>query len=175
MLLKLSQSGFLKLRYFTIALVFLSFSGNATEALELTWESLRPVENILQKKLNRSESNEPELSSPSVGGLPSDAVVPELDGKRVRIPAFVVPLDGDNESLTEMLLVPYFGACVHVPAPPPNQIIYIESDKAVDVSKLDLYDPVWAVGTLRTESTQHEIAQIGYRMDIERLEPYVQR
>ncbi|MGL4829805.1 MAG: DUF3299 domain-containing protein, partial [Vibrio sp.] len=48
----------------------------------------------------------------------------ELNGSRVKIPGFVIPLEGDDQKVTEFLLVPYFGACIHVPPPPPNQIIY---------------------------------------------------
>ena len=71
-----------------------------------------------------------------------------------------------------MLLVPYFGACIHVPPPPPNQIIYINSEEALNISKLDLYQPVWATGTIKTESVQHELAEVGYQMEIEKLTPY---
>ncbi|MEM7257157.1 MAG: DUF3299 domain-containing protein [Pseudomonadota bacterium] len=145
---------------------------NAAKPLELMWEDLMPANNVFSFS-DDTQSNEPALSSHVFGVQQTGAVVPELNGKRVKIPAFVVPLDGDEDSLTELLLVPYFGACIHVPPPPSNQIIYYNSEKSsVDVESLDLYRPVWATGTLITEETAHDLAQIGYRMDIEFLEEY---
>ena len=57
----------------------------------------------------------------------SAPVVGELDGQRIRLPGFVVPLDFEGTETSEFLLVPYFGACIHVPPPPSNQIVYVET------------------------------------------------
>ena len=137
----------------------------------IMWDDLQPASN----DLDRQSANEPPLShgqqSPLQAQMSGD-VVPELDGKRVKLPAYVVPLDGDQTSLTEMLLVPYFGACVHVPPPPPNQIVHIQSEDGVAIGDLDLYNPVWATGIIRTEALSHEIAEIGYRMEVEELTVY---
>lgn len=143
----------------------------ASEPREIAWEDLVPKDEA--NKLNQPPSNEPPLSHNTFGIQQSGTVVPELNGERVKLPAFVVPLDGDENALTELLLVPYFGACIHVPPPPSNQIVYFNSEKEpVDVENLDLYMPVWATGTLMTEDTDHELAQIGYRMEIEYFEEY---
>jgi len=151
---------------------FFSANTHAEETLQLMWDDLQPRLNPLDES-KRDAGSPPPIANHSVMGTQQPGeVVPELDGKRVRIPAFVVPLDGTREALTEMLLVPYFGACVHVPPPPPNQIIYIQDADGVPVEKLDLYRPVWATGTLTTETTDHELAQIGYRMTVEKLAVY---
>lgn len=143
----------------------------AAEPRELTWEDLVPRSEL--NALNQSQGNVPLLSHNTFGVQQTGSVVPELNGERVRLPAFVVPLDGDENRLTELLLVPYFGACIHVPPPPSNQIVYFSSDKKpVDVEEFDLYMPVWATGTLITEGTDHALAQIGYRMEIEYFEEY---
>ena len=63
-------------------------------------------------------------------------MVKELDGKRVRIGGYVVPLDFEATNVKEFLLVPFVGACIHVPPPPPNQIIYVKSAKGFDVAGL---------------------------------------
>jgi len=143
---------------------------------ELTWEDLIPKSNTLFKFSDKTEtpidhsSNEPQTSLPRSPS--STAVVEELNGKRVKIPAFIVPLDGDQNTLTELLLVPYFGACIHVPPPPPNQLIYSENTDGISVKKIDLYEPVWATGIIKTEATQNELAEVGYVMEIEELEKY---
>ena len=60
--------------------------------------------------------------------LVSTNIVPEMNGQAVRIPGFIVPLEfNDDEDVTQFFLVPFFGACIHVPPPPPNQIILVNS------------------------------------------------
>jgi len=72
-------------------------------------------------------------------------VVSDLDGMNVRIPGYIVPLDFSAEAKhTEFLLVPYFGACLHTPPPPPNQIIFVNAEPAAEVA--NIYEPFWAGG-----------------------------
>ena len=98
-------------------------------------------------------------------------VVDSLDGKRIRIPAYVTPLDFDGSlRLKEFLLVPYLGACIHTPPPPANQIVFGEVPKAIELD--NLYEPVWATGVIRTETVQSELAETGYRLEIESVTPY---
>ncbi|GAB3027216.1 DUF3299 domain-containing protein [Bowmanella dokdonensis] len=97
-------------------------------------------------------------------------VVQALDGQEVRIPGFVVPLEGDEDTLTEFLLVPYFGACIHVPPPPPNQIVHV---KFADGAPVDnLFDAVWITGKLSTQGWTGDIATVGYTMQGIKVEPY---
>ena len=63
------------------------------------------------------------------GGDQPPRVVAELNGKRVRIGGYVVPLDFEATTIKEFLLVPFVGACIHVPPPPANQIVYVKADK----------------------------------------------
>ncbi|MFV0574608.1 MAG: DUF3299 domain-containing protein [Vibrio sp.] len=88
------------------------------------------------------------------------AVRNDLNGHTVKIPGFIIPLEGDENTVTEFLLVPYFGACIHVPPPPPNQIIYVKSPKGTQMKKL--WDVVYVVGTLKTESVSVDLASTGY-------------
>ncbi|WP_232842775.1 DUF3299 domain-containing protein [Psychrosphaera ytuae] len=97
-------------------------------------------------------------------------VVEELDGKTIKIPGFVVPLEGDDEVVTEFLLVPYFGACVHVPPPPSNQIIHVTMEKGAPASAF--YDPIWITGTISTETWKGDLAQVGYKMKGLEVAPY---
>lgn len=94
----------------------------------------------------------------------------ELNGSTVKIPGFVIPLEGDANMVTEFLLVPYFGACIHVPPPPPNQIIYVKFPKGAPVQ--ELWDVVYVIGTLKTETMSHELAETGYVIEGTELAPY---
>jgi hypothetical protein len=97
-------------------------------------------------------------------------IVADLNGKQVKIPGFVVPLEGDGEAITEFLLVPYFGACIHVPPPPPNQIVYVTFSTAVPID--NLYDAVWVTGTLSTEGWRGDLATVGYTLQGIEVSPF---
>lgn len=96
------------------------------------------------------------------------AVVKELDGERVRIGGYVVALDFDATKVKEFLLVPFVGACIHVPPPPPNQIIYVKAAEGFEVS--GQFDPVYVTGTLKTARQFTGLAATGYTMEAERVE-----
>ncbi len=98
-------------------------------------------------------------------------VVPELDGQRVKLPGFVVPVNYDEKNVSEFLLVPYFGACIHTPPPPANQIVHVTTG-GYGPSPEQLWDPVWVVGTMRTEHVSSELGEAGYRMEALSIEPY---
>lgn len=95
----------------------------------------------------------------------------KLEGKVVRIPGFVVPLDDFQEEGAEFLLVPYYGACVHTPPPPPNQIVMVEmtGKKAI---KLNLFDAVWMSGKLKIASVESPYGTVGYQLEGLKVEPY---
>ena len=81
------------------------------------------------------------------------------------------PLDIDEQNrVSEFLLVPFFGACIHVPPPPSNQIVHVRSELGVMLN--DLYQPFWIEGALSVESIDSELAQAGYQMHAEKIYPY---
>lgn len=97
--------------------------------------------------------------------------VDELDGETIRIPGFVVPVETDGEgNLKEFFLVPYFGACIHVPPPPANQIIY--GRLAEPIPMVNIWDAFWMEGTLEIEHVTNETAASAYTMKVDKLELY---
>jgi len=96
---------------------------------------------------------------------------PALEGADVRLPGFVVPLEREGNALREFLLVPYFGACIHVPPPPANQTVYVVAKKpAKDTATMDA---VWVSGRISLYRMRTRMGAIGYRLDAELVEPYV--
>lgn len=95
----------------------------------------------------------------------------KLDGQVIQVPGFIVPLEDYAQQATEFLVVPYFGACIHLPPPPPNQMVYVkmEGDKATSIG---MYDPVWVVGTLRIESFQSAYGDVGFTLVGQKVLPY---
>ncbi len=93
----------------------------------------------------------------------------ELDGSRIRLPGYVVPLEQAHGTVKEFLLVPYVGACIHSPPPPANQIVHV----VLAVPKpLRTMDAVWSSGTLRTRRQDSQWGASGYTLEGDAVEPY---
>jgi hypothetical protein len=98
-------------------------------------------------------------------------VVKELNGQRIRVPGYVVPFDFNaNSEYNEFLVVPYFGACLHTPPPPPNQIILVKSAFAAKID--NIYEPFWLEGTLKTGEFLNDLGNSAYELDLSKIEPY---
>ena len=113
--------------------------------------------------VGRSAENAPPASQPA-----GSEVVPELDGQRVRMRGFAVPIGFDGDKVKEFLLVPYVGACIHVPPPPANQIVLIEAAKPIEIG--GMFESVAVTGTLRTMATSTELASVGYHLAADQVE-----
>lgn len=137
-----------------ISLIFSAFA-YSKEPLELFWEDMVPPDYQIPDTPLNHEGNMMQM------GLDAP-VIESLNGKLVKIPGFVVPLEGDSQTTSEFLLVPYFGACIHVPPPPANQIVYVKFSKAVPID--NLYDAVWVTGTLTTKGWKGDLATVGYSL-----------
>ena len=168
--------------FFLINLFVLLVAQTAVTAKEpktLEWDNLMPpgyVESILEQSLQQTptessffdwddNSDEAQKAYDELKAKLSTApIVPELNNQYVRLAGFLVPLDFDfdTETFSEFLLVPYFGACIHVPPPPSNQVVYGTASKPLKETWLDY--AVWASGTLTTESASSEYAFAGYTM-----------
>ncbi|UCH49522.1 MAG: DUF3299 domain-containing protein [Betaproteobacteria bacterium] len=92
------------------------------------------------------------------------AVVEELDGKVVRIPGYLLPLEFSGKKVTEFLLVPWVGACIHTPPPPPNQIVHVKPEQPVEMT--GMFAPVWVTGPLDTGALTRRLSMIDGSADI---------
>lgn len=103
--------------------------------------------------------------------LVSTQVVSSMEGKAIRIPGFVVPLEfNDDKTITQFFLVPYFGACIHVPPPPPNQIIFVRHSRGIKLK--GLYEPIWVSGRLQTSLTENRLGTAAYTLQMQYMEKY---
>jgi len=118
-------------------------------AVDIDWLELMPPEDI--KKLQEIPAVD-HSGFVSAEQFMSFNTVEDLDGRKGRIAGYVVPIDTNAEGeLTSFFLVPYFGACIHVPPPPPNQIVYAQ----------------WVAGTLVIERTDNELGASAYTMKVD--------
>ena len=104
--------------------------------------------------------------------LVSTRIVPSLEGQAVRVPGFIVPFEfGDErQKVTRFFLVPYYGACLHLPPPPPNQIIHATYEQGFKVGSF--FEPFWLSGVLRTSLIENEVATSAYVIKVDRIEVY---
>ena len=133
------------------------------------------ISNAIGDAVNNAETNRSPVPSPEeqayAAALKSTNVNAEYDQKSIRLPGFVVPVEyNDDQVITEFFLVPYFGACIHVPPPPPNQIIYVKYPQGLELTAL--YDPFWIEGTMKTQLIQNDIALSAYSIDASGIKPY---
>jgi hypothetical protein len=148
---------------------------------EIAWESLIPKDwdamaPFKGLKLNKMEDDDPramEALWKAKKYWKNAPVDPKMDGAAIRIPGFVVSLEREGEALKEFLLVPYFGACIHVPPPPANQIIHVHSKQAV--SNIRTMDAVWITGVLKVERSETMMGNAGYSMTSVKVEPYTDK
>jgi hypothetical protein len=123
--------------------------------------------------------NAPELTWTDLRGLdyrtgqPTDKLK-NLDGNLVRIPGFMIPLEDDERAVTEFLLVPYPLACIHVPAPPPNQIVHVKMDKGKKAA-MNWYEPIWVQGRLEIKTVKNVYTEASYYLTGLTIEPYKYR
>lgn len=144
---------------------------------ELSWDDLMPPPGTTPPP----QPVFPGVGIPGQDGAPAQdnpfAYVPlytfnpvrELDGQYVKLPGYIVPLESDEGGLLdEFLLVPYFGACIHVPPPPPNQIVYVRLKKPFLLRSME--DPYWITGTMTTKPWSGDFADSDYILDGDRVE-----
>ena len=141
----------------------------ATEWEEIDWDLLVPedfrADAILDKYGDISELTD---DDPRVQKMMQELeeafkkapVVASLDGKNIKLPGFVVPLEGDGQVVSEFLLVPYYGACIHVPPPPANQTVYVKVPSG-DAKIREVFDTVWVSGKLSAKTFDSDLATAG--------------
>lgn len=143
----------------------------ADAAIEIDWKDLVPVEGGTNLDALRELGvvQHGQLTTPfdqETGGVVTD----RYNGKVVRIPGYLVPLDFQGTGVTAALLVPYVGACIHVPPPPPNQLIFLTTEDPYESQ--GLFEPVWVTGMFGTASTETQLAEVGYALSADLIEPY---
>ncbi len=105
-------------------------------------------------------------------------LVKTWNGRDIKIPGYVLPLEFSGKLIKEFLLVPYVGACIHVPPPPPNQILHVKLAKGFQTKAL--YEPVWVTGRMSAGKSVHDLSLVdgaskvsaGYSLSATKVEPY---
>ncbi len=128
------------------------------------------VDGLLARRAEFSEMQRLRLNTPNAA----------LDGARVKIPGYLLPLEFSGKAITEFLLVPWVGACIHTPPPPPNQIVHVKSARPIE--NASLFAPVWVTGRLSAGASKQSLylvdgssdIDIAYSLQAESVLPYKQ-
>lgn len=165
-------------------------TASASDYQTIDWVSLMPaadfealsnppetLNNILDGSAEDQISSQVQMSIAQASdsayqqALTSRSVVNDFDNQSVKIAGFVVPLAfDDNQLVTQFFLVPYFGACIHMPPPPPNQIIFASFPKGLFLESLEA--PFWVSGVLSTAVVENDLAVATYSIAVEKAEFY---
>jgi hypothetical protein len=153
--------------------------------IAITWADLIPASAIIGDKVHELsgtvQHGQVSAAPENVDGSPTKSIEEllgissgvayrkDLDQKEVKISGFLLPLAFNGTKVSQFLLVPFVGACIHVPPPPANQIIYVKVEHGLDVK--GTFDPVWVTGTLKVTPTFTGLADAGYSLDAEKVEP----
>ena len=159
-----------------LSLLLVAFLAQAAAPREVQWSVLvpkgwNPIE-LLKKASPQALDDSPESMRALREIWDNAPTNPEINGANVKIPGYVVPLDSSAAGMKEFLLVPYFGACIHTPPPPANQIVHVLVDKP---AKLRAMDVVWVSGVIKAARTDSAMGASGYRIEAAGLEPFVPR
>lgn len=174
------------------SLTTLLFSGVtlAKDYEELEWTALMPEEDLAAlldppEYLNevKDGSNQDSVSAFNDATFEDEKVerfrkalnsvktIPIFNDKAIRIPGFVVPLEqNEGQQVTEFFIVPYFGACLHMPPPPPNQIIHVTYKDGLTLESLE--QPFWFEGTVKIETQQRSLGTSAYTLQLDQYEVY---
>ncbi|TXH70047.1 MAG: DUF3299 domain-containing protein [Thiothrix sp.] len=147
------------------------------ESLELPGQGLADIMRKYQPMLDKITDNDVEEGDKLMAQMQNEfntaPTNPALNGKSIQIKGFVSPLEVDEKKglVKEFLLVPYFGACIHVPPPPVNQTLLVRPQEGKSISMEQIYEPVIVSGVITVETAGTKLAQAGYQISKAVVEP----
>ena len=141
----------------------------AEEYIDLEWTDLIPegqpiIPPVIQELIQHDGPSMSDEQPPSYG------VRTEWNGQIVRLPGFIVPIDYSGTGVTAFILVPFVGACVHVPPPPANQLVFVTTETPYETK--GLFEPVNVIGMFGTASMSTQLADIAYALSADHIEPF---
>jgi len=160
-----------KLIGLSAALAALPRTTSAKTANEISWDDLIPADLPYPEIIGEGEMDEINDTWLPVFDENAKKLNPSLDGVYIKLPGYIIPFDYSTDGVTSFMLVPYVGACIHVPPPPPNQLVFVTTEDPWPSDKL--WDAVWVTGLLEHEMQTTEIAEVGYALKADLMEIYV--
>lgn len=152
-----------------LSLAFALFALPAlAEVRTFDWLELIPEEEL---KLLQDQAVVDHEGEPVVPDYSESTPVLTLNGAEGRLPGYIVPVTiTEDNKISEFFVVPYFGACIHVPPPPPNQIVFAAPEEPIEMT--EIWAAYWVYGKIEIKPTRNSVAQSHYVIDVEKVEPW---
>lgn len=146
-------------------------SAFANTPTEITWDDLIPPGVPYSEIIAEGVMDERNDIWRPVFDANATKLNPALDGAYIKMPGFIIPIDLSTAGVSSFVLVPYMGACLHTPPPPPNQLVFVTTDTPWPSD--NLWDAAWVTGQMRHELQTTEVADTGYVLSAEKMDVYV--
>ena len=166
--MKLSRRTLIKI---ATAIIALPRVVSAAAPREITWDDLIPPGVPYSEIIAEGELDEENDYWRPIFDENSTKLNPALADAYIKMPGFIIPIDISADGVTSFILVPYVGACIHVPPPPPNQLVFVSTK--VPWPSERLWEAVWVTGTMQNKVQYTEVADTGYELEADRIEIYV--
>lgn len=166
--MKLSRRTLIKI---ATAIIALPRVVSAAAPREITWDDLIPPGVPYSEIIAEGELDEENDYWRPIFDENSTKLNPALADAYIKMPGFIIPIDISADGVTSFILVPYVGACIHVPPPPPNQLVFVTTK--VPWPSERLWEAVWVTGTMQNKVQYTEVADTGYELEADRIEIYV--
>lgn len=144
--------------------------GIAATAREVTWDDLIPAGLPYPEIIGEGELDEANDTWNPIYDANATKLNESLNGSYIKMPGFIIPFDISADGVTNFMLVPYMGACIHTPPPPANQLVFVNAKDPWPSD--ELWDAVWVTGTMRTQLQSTELGQTGYALAADHMEVY---
>lgn len=154
-----------------LAGVALPQSALARTPAEIAWEDLIPPGVPYSNIIADGEKDERNDIWRPVFDANATKLNPILDGAYIKMPGFIIPIDLSIDGVTSFVLVPYVGACIHTPPPPPNQLVFVTTETPWPSD--DLWEAVWVTGEMQHDIQTTEVAETGYVLNADKIEVYI--
>ena len=166
--MNLSRRTFIKIG---TAIIALPRVVSAAAPREITWDDLIPPGVPYSEIIAEGELDEENDYWRPIFDENSTKLNPALADAYIKMPGFIIPIDISADGVTSFILVPYVGACIHVPPPPPNQLVFVSTK--VPWPSERLWEAVWVTGTMQNKVQYTEVADTGYELEADRIEIYI--
>lgn len=143
----------------------------ARTPIEITWDDLIPPGVPYSEIIGEGVMDERNDIWLPIFDANATKLNPTLDGAYIKMPGFIIPIELSAEGVTDFVLVPYVGACIHTPPPPPNQLVFVTTETPWPND--DLWEAVWVTGEMQHDIQTTEVAETGYALKAEEMEVYV--
>ena len=140
-------------------------------ATEITWDDLIPPGVPYSEIIGEGELDEVNDTWQPIFDANATKLNPSLDGAYIKMPGFIIPIDLSILGVTSFVLVPYVGACIHTPPPPPNQLVFVTTETPWPGD--DLWEAVWVTGQMQHELQTTDVAETGYVLKADEMDIYV--